>query len=303
MFRTNLESSNQSSSAKSLVTTIFKQFKAFLLLSTMLFASAGAKIATTPSDIQLFYNEAGFSVFKDGVSYEVEDHNVDQNLKGLAPEELGELFETQCIYVGQLNESEFALQVGSRRSQVFARAELGHIQVSLDEEGFHVIQNGESHKVQSYDVDKALRSMSTAQFQKFLEDHYVIVNQFDNGDFTLKAGMRCLGGGPFLGWCAYWAVKTVCYGVAAAAATTAVITTGGSAVFVGTSALAAGAGGLGGVAVSAVGGAIVAGGGGTAAVIATGTVVTGAGSVAAAAALVEGLATSAGLLFGLAPSF
>lgn len=202
MFRTNLEFSNQSSSSTaSVVTTIFKQFKAFLLASTILFASAGAKIATPSSQIQLFYNEAGFSVLKDGVSYEIEDDNVDQNLKDLAPEELVDLLETQCIYVGQLNESEFALQVGSRRSQVFARAELGHIQVHLDEEGFHVIQNGESHKVQSYDVDKALRSMSTAQFAKFLEDNYVIVSQFDNGDFSLKPGMRCLGGGVW-GWMA-----------------------------------------------------------------------------------------------------
>ena len=211
MFRTNLEPSNQSSSTTSVVTTIFKQFKAFLLASTILFASAGAKITTSSSEIQLFYNEAGFSVFKDGVSYEVEDHNVDQNLKNLAPEELVELLETQCIYVGQLNESEFVLQAGRQRSPVFARAELGHIQVSLDEEGFHVIQNGESHNVQSYDVDKALRSMSTAQFAKFLEDNYVIVSQFDNGDFNIKPGMRCLGGGPVLGGIAYWGFKAVSY--------------------------------------------------------------------------------------------
>ena len=216
MFRTNLEPSNQSSSTTSVVTTIFKQFKAFLLASTILFASAGAKIATTSSQIQLFYNEGSFSVLKYNVSYEVEDDNVDQNLKDLAPVELNELLETQCIYVGQLGEAEFALQVGHQRSPVFAKAELGHIQVSLDEEGFHVIQNGESHNVQSYDVDKALRSMSTAQFAKFLEDNYVIVSQFDNGDFNIKPGMRCLGGGPVLAGIAFWTVRIVGYVVVAA---------------------------------------------------------------------------------------
>ncbi len=147
------------------------------------------------------------------MSYDVEDDNVDQNLKDLAPVELNELLETQCIYVGQLGEAEFALQVGRQRSPVFARAELGHIQVSLDEEGFHVIQNGESHNVQSYDVDKALRSMSTAQFAKFLEDNYVIVSQFDNGDFNIRMGVRTLGGGVWGAVGAAWVCKFVASGI------------------------------------------------------------------------------------------
>jgi hypothetical protein len=83
-----------------------------------------------------------------------------------------------------------------KESAVFAPQRLGQIKLRYDEQGYSVIQNGKSHKIESYDVDPLLRKMNREQLKKFQQKGLISVNQADNGEFSLKAGAKLRGGGP-----------------------------------------------------------------------------------------------------------
>ncbi len=172
-----------------------------------------------------------------------------------------------------------------KQASIQAPERFGKIKLFHDESGFHIKQNGEIHDVNQFDVDPLLRNANKKTLKKFQKVGYIGVKQFDNGEFSLKAHVRGLGGGPGTAAAFYWIAKTLCYGTAAAAVTASVAAATPVAV----------AGGLaiaGSVGATATGAAIGAAGTAVGTAIATTT----AGAVAAtvgAGAVVGGLTATA----------
>ncbi len=195
-------------------------------------------------------------------------------------------------------------------------ASLGNIEVYLEEGGiYHVVQDGIDHEVQNCFVDPLIRKATDVKLDAFIKNGgYLIVNQFAQGEFHIKAKMRLLGSGPFWGGVAYWATKIVVYGVAVAAVTAVTFTTAGT--LTGPSIGLVSAAGIGsGVGTAVVGGGAIASGGlaasAAAASVALGTagcvsttavVVAGAGSAFSAAAFAESCAATVGVAVLLTPT-
>lgn len=185
---------------------------------------------------------------------------------------------------------EDALRVS--RSSLIVPGRLGSVELFHNGDEFQVVSNDEVHSVKRYWVDPLLRNVREKQLKAFLDNGYVSLDQMSDGEYTIKAKVRGLGGGPVTGWIFYVATKGICYGTAAAAAGSAVALTGGAI---------AAAGGL--VAAGASTGVIAAAGTATA----SSMLVTGAatGTIAGATALTGGAAmgvatATAGIIGGTA---
>jgi hypothetical protein len=115
------------------------------------------------------------------------------------------------------------------RESVFAPERLAITALMHSKKGFQIKQDDALQQVANHNVDKPLRAMSSEQLQAFVKGGYISVNQLGNGEFTLRANGRGLGGGPILGPIGYWAVKGLCYGTAIGGAIGTVAATGGLA--------------------------------------------------------------------------
>jgi len=185
------------------------------------------------------------------------------------------------------------------KSSLMAPHNLGNIALYHHENAFHIKQAGNYHKVHHYDVDPVLRKATLKQLAEFQKVGCIKVSKMNNGDYSLKAHVRGLGGGPICGWWAYMFAKSTMYStLAVAAATTvgaAVIATGGGAV---PAAIAAGAVGK-GVAVSS---AIAGGAAGAGIATAVGATNVGLAAVATGSSMgvvvaIEGASLGFGALF------
>ena len=131
--------------------------------------------------------------------------------------------------------------------------------------GFIIQHDDKQHVIERCLMDPIARSITKEGLKPFLKMGYFVVNQTNDGTFTLKAHHRLTGGGPIFGGFMYWLTKSLCYGSLAAVAGTAVVGTGGAIV-------------------AAVAGSAVAGGAGTVTALAiagntvTGTFITTAAS-------------------------
>lgn len=169
------------------------------------------------------------------------------------------------------------------KNGLFIPKKLGDVKVFHENDNFYIGSHGTYEKVQRYNLDKELREMRQDQLIKFLGAGYLAINQSDNGEYSIKAKVRGLGGGPVTASVLYWLTKSVCYGGAAVAVGTATVATGGAVA----TALGGGA-----VVTAATGGAVAATGvvvSGTAAGAAMGTggAVVAAGAIATSAAATE----------------
>lgn len=186
----------------------------------------------------------------------------------------------------------------------FAPKELGITALTHNNLGFNAIRDGKKHTIQNAFVDKTIRNVPSDKLIKFLEKGYLSVNKMSDGQYTLKANVKGLGGGAYLAWLFYGGTKSLCYGTVIAAGT-GVIATG-----VGAGVAAAGLGGtavgttltaattkvaassiLGGMSSTAAGG-VAAGlastaGGAALATEATAAAITATGSIAAFHTAVE----------------
>lgn len=207
---------------------------------------------------------------------------------------------TLCAVIFLVSNMSFAGGLELQESSVFVPHNLGSVSLLHDAEGFHAIKNGRAYDVQKCFTDKQLRNVSSEQLREFLKQGYIAVNQMSDGEFSLQAHGRLVGGGPVTASILYWATKSLCYGTAVAAASTAVVATGGAAAGALTTAGVAVATGGAGVGAAAVSGAIAATAGGTALAVeaTTGTIVA-AGGLAGAVAAVE-TASMGAFAFGLA---
>lgn len=208
---------------------------------------------------------------------------------------------TLCAVVLLASGVSYAGGLELQASSVFVPHNLGRVSLLHDAEGFHAIKNGRAYDVQKCFTDKQLRNVSSEQLREFLKQGYIAINQMSDGEFSLQAHGRLVGGGLVTASVLYWLTKSLCYGTAVAAASTAVVATGG-AVAAGaltTAGVAVATGGA-GIGAAAVSGAIATVAGGTAvAVEATAGTIVAAGGLAGAVAAVE-TASMGAFAFGLA---
>lgn len=200
------------------------------------------------------------------------------------------------LFFGKLSHAETLNITGT---SFFSSQKLGKIELFYDEKGFHVLQNGKLHDVRNYWIDPLLRNIKHEQLKAFLDKGYICVTQLNNKEFSLKAKIRILGGGPITSGILYWATKTLCYGTFAAGAGTAVVLTGGAAAGAVTGGVVAAATTSAGIGAGAVAGGITAAGlAGEAAMVST-SIAASAGGVVGAIAAVE-TASAAAAAFGMA---
>jgi len=207
---------------------------------------------------------------------------------------------------------------------------LGLVELYHGKKGFSIRQDDKKYNIQKYFTDPMLRDITREQLGVFLQAGYLTINRMNDGEFSLKAKGRVVGGGPILGTFMYWLTKSLCYGTAFAAVGTVAVGTGGTAVALATGGTAA-AGGLvvgstiatttaigttagvitGGTAtaVAVSGGAtVIAGsigtvaGGGAVAAKVTAVAVTSAGGIGATIAAVESASVAVGTFFGMLPT-
>lgn len=117
-------------------------------------------------------------------------------------------------------------------SSVFIPHQLGSVELYHGKKGFYVRQDDKKYVIKKYFTDPIARDLTKEQLKAFLKNGYFSLNQMNDGEFSLKAKGRVVGGGPTLGLVAYWTTKAVCYGVIFAATLGAI--TGGGKITVGT---------------------------------------------------------------------
>ena len=179
-------------------------------------------------------------------------------------------------------------------ASVFVPNKLGLVELYHSPKGFYVHHNDKIKRIQKCFVDPMVRNITPEQLQSFDKVGYFHINQMSDGEYSLKAKPRLVGGGPIFGSFMYWLTKSTLYGIAGAAVGGAIITGGGTIV-----ATVTGGAAVGGTA--ATGGAIigsaVTGGtaiGGTAAT--TGSFIVGAASTAATGTVIGAATTTAGVI-------
>ena len=82
-----------------------------------------------------------------------------------------------------------------RNEAIIACNNLGKVKVYHDDGTFKVKHNKAVSTVASHDTDSSLRKLNSDQLHVFLEKGAIKVKQLNNGDFTINAYNRGLGGG------------------------------------------------------------------------------------------------------------
>lgn len=108
-----------------------------------------------------------------------------------------------------------------RNEAIIACNNLGKIKVYHDDGTFKIKHNKTILTVASHDVDPFLRKLNSDQLHAFLEKGALKVKQLNNGDFTVGAYNRGLGGGPIAGLIVPWLIRATMYGAPAAVAVVA----------------------------------------------------------------------------------
>lgn len=117
-----------------------------------------------------------------------------------------------------------AMEITSKQG-LFVPQKLGSVQLFKTDEGFEIIKDSESIKVKSYDVDPILKNLNKDTIKEFGKIGSIHLNQFNNGDYSLKAKGKINGGGPLTGMIAAWTVRALMYSAAATVAASAVAST------------------------------------------------------------------------------
>lgn len=81
-------------------------------------------------------------------------------------------------------------------SSIVVPQRLGDIGIYYRDQEWHIISEGIDHRIGNHFVDPILRNISEEVLEKFFDANgYILVGQFTNGEFNLKANGRLLGGG------------------------------------------------------------------------------------------------------------
>lgn len=93
-----------------------------------------------------------------------------------------------------------------------------HRLVTINENGFAVLQDGIEYPVENADVDPLIRSQLKDKVIQAIKENKISidVNQFQNQEkpeFSIRAHGNVNGGGPVLAAVAYWSVKAISWGI------------------------------------------------------------------------------------------
>ena len=72
---------------------------------------------------------------------------------------------------------------------------LGNLNLYHGKKGFYVRQDDKKQTIKKYFTDPMLRDITKTQLKAFLANGYLSINQMDDGEFSLKANGRIVGGG------------------------------------------------------------------------------------------------------------
>lgn len=87
--------------------------------------------------------------------------------------------------------------------------------VIINDSGFSVQDEDGTHDVQRCFVDKQVRDMDHTTLDAFLKVGFLKARLGSDGEYSIQSSVRGEGGGPVLGFCAYWGVKGILYGIPA----------------------------------------------------------------------------------------
>jgi len=79
---------------------------------------------------------------------------------------------------------------------IMAPHTLGAIKLMHQDDVFYVESEGSQHMVPKHQMDPELRKITKKQLEKFLDNGYLSVGKNSANEYTLKAKVRGLGGGP-----------------------------------------------------------------------------------------------------------
>jgi len=80
-------------------------------------------------------------------------------------------------------------------SKVHVSHQQGQVDLFHGLKDFFVKKEGKVSKVERYFVDKKIRKINTEKLKGFLRHNYLTVNQMSDGEYSVKAHVRGLGGG------------------------------------------------------------------------------------------------------------
>lgn len=83
-----------------------------------------------------------------------------------------------------------------KSSAVFIPTRFGDIKLYHSDKGFRVYdQDDKKHKLQNCFLDPVLRNIKREELATLLENGYLVMNRNHDGDYSLKATVRTVGGG------------------------------------------------------------------------------------------------------------
>lgn len=74
-------------------------------------------------------------------------------------------------------------------------SKLGSFDLYHSNNGFYIRKDDQKHSIKKYFTDPMLQGISKRQLQGFLTNGYLSVNQMNDGEYSLKAKGRVVGGG------------------------------------------------------------------------------------------------------------
>ncbi len=72
---------------------------------------------------------------------------------------------------------------------------LGSVELYHSKKGFYVRQDDKKYAIKKYFTDPMLQNITKTQLKAFLANGYLTINQMEDGEYSLKAKGRMVGGG------------------------------------------------------------------------------------------------------------
>jgi hypothetical protein len=78
---------------------------------------------------------------------------------------------------------------------VRAPSKLGNFDLYHSKQGFYVRKDDQKYEIKKYFTDPIVRDITKTDLKAFLQSGYLSINQMSNGEYSIKANGRLIGGG------------------------------------------------------------------------------------------------------------
>ncbi|MFH1832530.1 MAG: hypothetical protein ABH827_07095 [bacterium] len=176
---------------------MFKSYiKSLLLVTALLFSSLkpvqidknNLFVPNTLGKIKVLHDKKGFSIKKDGEIHRVRNCFVDKEIRNLSSKELMQFLGNLKVVEIHGQKVEFE-KITKKQFKKTTTAETSQ-KVEFDEK----------------EAEQLLKALSRSH------SGYISVNRMSDGEYSLKAQIRVLGGGALGAMIGYWGTKIVAYG-------------------------------------------------------------------------------------------